>query len=322
MVEPVTWHPAADRLTPEALVVEQDRRVVGLSGWLADAAVTAVGSGRLLQVLTPSYSRITYPLEVMFGAGRSQWVVRDGTGFRDGFTGVPMHWNGNRFAPTEGALPEITLPPAGSGGIEVLAVASHPAAATLELGTVADHVFRALTGDQPTGWGVSEPATHPWSRREVTAHCRERSPRPTRVVVVGDDAVGVLEVERVDTGVLERVKVSGPASGRVGQDAVEAMVDALAPTARTVVVSVHPTRVAGARPSTPTPPALPYGILIGAEAVTDPELARSAPAPSARLAGRPDRPSCWVRLSGGPRAPYETLTAVLRHFGLPEQPTG
>ena len=57
MVEPVSGpeqlsgHPAADRVTPEALVVEQSRSVVGLSTWLADAAVVARASRRLLQVL-------------------------------------------------------------------------------------------------------------------------------------------------------------------------------------------------------------------------------------------------------------------------------
>ena len=62
MGEPVIAHPAADRATPEALVVEQDRGVVPLSTWMVDAALVATRGGRLLQIVTPADSRLTYPL--------------------------------------------------------------------------------------------------------------------------------------------------------------------------------------------------------------------------------------------------------------------
>ncbi|MEU4767755.1 DUF6177 family protein [Actinosynnema sp. NPDC023794] len=321
MVEPVNWHPAADRSTAEALVVEQDRRVVGLSGWLADAAVETVTGGRFLQVLTPSRSHVTYPLELMFGQGGSHWVVRDGNGFRDGFTGAPMAWTGARFAQVpDSPVPAVEPVSAGHGGIEVHVVTRYPADGALELGGAADAVMRSLTGNGPRGWGVAEPATQPWSPREITAHCRDRAPSPTSLVVVGDGALGVLRVERVDSGVLERLQVSGPASGTVSRDGIDDLVDRLAPTARTALVAVHPRRVNGLRPAAPSPPALPYGILVGHEAVGErgAEHARDAPAVAVRLTGSPERPACWCLLSGGRQAPYEVLTAVLHHFGLPE----
>ncbi|MGH4014312.1 MAG: DUF6177 family protein [Pseudonocardiaceae bacterium] len=113
----------------------------------------------------------------------------------------------------------------------------------------------------PAGWGLAEPVTQPWSPREITAHCRERAPTPTQVVVVGPGLVGQLHVERVDTGVLERIRFSGPRAGTVGQDVIDALAAEVAGTA-----------------------------------------------------------ACWCRLDDAQRAPYELLTAVLAHFGLPGAP--
>jgi Family of unknown function (DUF6177) len=330
VVEPVTWHPAADRATSEALIVEQDRTVVPLSSWVADAALQAAATGRVLQVLTPAHSRITYPLELLLRDAwaqdaRAQWVLRDGPErFRDGLTGFRLRWNTQRFTTDLDAPPPAPgEAQPGSGDLEVQVSALHPALESAPLGASAETVVRTLTGWAPAGWGIGEPVTQPWSPRELTAHCRERAPAPTRLVVVGpamvgSAVVGQLRVQHGDTGVLERVRLSGPPAAVVGQDLVEALATQLAETVRSMIVAAQPGRLGGLRSGCPAPPALPYGILLGHQVVAERGLAHARATPAAQVSflGRASRPACWCRLDGTERAPFEVLTAVLAHFGL------
>lgn len=321
MVEPLTAHPAADRVTGEALVAEQFRTVVPASTWLVDAAKAAATTNRVLQVLTGAHDKITYPLELLLRDAAAEWVVQEGPGrFRDGLHGYAMAWNGSRFAPDLDAATAAPADPVpGSGDIEVQIATLHPAAESLRLGGSTEAAVQQLTGGQPAGWGIAEPATQPWSAREVTAHCRNRAPAATTLVVVGSGVVGQLHVRRVDTGVLEEVRLSGPAAGRVPADAIEALAEKVAGTARLMVVAAHPGRRDGLRSSAPTLPALPYGLLIGHETVATAGLdhASRTPAARVRLLGSGGRTAAWYRLDGGQQAPFEQLTAVLRHFGLP-----
>ncbi|MBV9013019.1 MAG: hypothetical protein JO272_13395 [Pseudonocardiales bacterium] len=320
MVEPVTWHPAADRATSEALIVEQDRTVVPLSTWVTDAAVQAAATERVLQVLTPAHSRITYPLELLLRDAGAQWVLREGPErFRDGLTGFRLRWNTQRFT-TDLDAPPPTPPEAqpGSGDLEVQISTLYPTLESAPLGASTEIVVRTLTGAPPAGWGVGEPVTQPWSPRELTAHCRERAPAPTRLVVVGSALVGQLRVQQLDTGVLERVRLSGPPAAVVGQDLVEALAAQLADTVRSMIVAAQPGRLHGLRGGCPTPPALPYGILLGPRLVAERGLAHAQATPAAQVSvlGHASRPACWCRLDGTERAPFEVLTAVLMHFGL------
>lgn len=325
MVQPVTWHPACDRATPEAVVVEQDRTVVPLSTWVADAAVFASESDRVLQVLTPAHSRITYPLELLLGDVGAQWVVREGRErFRDGLSGLRLRWSGGRFVTDVDAAPPVAAPPVaaepGSGDLEVQITTLHPASSALELGSTAVAAVRALTGAEPVGWGVAEPVTQPWSPREVTAHCRGRAPSPAQLVVVGAGVLGQLRADRVETGVLEQLRLSGPAASSVGRAAVDDLVAELAGTARSVVVAAQPGRLDGLRAPAPTPPALPYGILIGHPVVAERGVDHARQAPGAvGLVGRGTSQAAWCRLDSGPGRPYELLTAVLEHFGVVPQ---
>jgi hypothetical protein len=341
MVEPLTAHPAADRVTAEALVVEQFRNVVPASTWLVDAAKAAAGgagksataggagksatagSTRVLQLLTSEHSRITYPLELLLRDAAAEWVVREDTGrYRDGIHGYAMAWNGARFAPDLDAATATPVDPTpGSGDIEVQIATLYPATEKLQLGTSTEAAIRALTGERPTGWGIAEPATQPWSAREITAHCRDRAPKATKLIVVGSGVVGQLQVSRVDTGVLEEIRLSGPAAGEVHQDSIEALAEEIAGTARLMVVAAHPGRRNGLRSSAPTLPALPYGMLIGHEmvAVGGLDHAKRTPATRVRILGSGRRNAAWCRLDQGQKAPFEQLTDILRHFGLPDQ---
>jgi hypothetical protein len=325
MVQPVTGHPAAGR-AGDALVVELDRRVVPLSPWLAHAAVAAQEGGRPLQLVTAADSRLTYPLEVMLTEGGGQWVVRRGGHFRDGFTGAELRWAGDRFRPAVGAAstadPVWLDAPPGSGGLEVQISTLHRPGQVPVAGAGAESAMRALTGAAPAGWGVAEPVTQPWSRRELTAHCRGRAPAPTALVVVGGDGdrttVGVLRVERTDAGVLERTRLAGPPSGAVGQEAVDGLAAEVADTARSMIVAVHPARSGGTLPTGPSLPALPYGILFGSRMVAERGVAHAlaAPAASVRVLGAADSRAVWCRLDTPDAAPFEVFTAVLRHFGV------
>ncbi|MFC4079373.1 DUF6177 family protein [Amycolatopsis samaneae] len=311
-------HPAADHATAEAVLVEQLRDVVPASTWLVDAARTAVDSGRDLQLLTAAHSRITYPLELLLRDAHADWVVPDGTGrHRDGLRGFPLVWNGNRFVPDAdpGPAPTLDATP-GSGDLEVQITVHHPAGEPPRLGTGTEDAMRALTGSGPTGWGVAEPATQPWSAGEITAHCRDRA-RPVKLVVVGHGVVGQLAVSPVDTGVIEEVRLSGPEAGTVPRERVEDLATACAGTARLLVVAAHPGRLAGLRAATPVPPALPYGVLIGHEMVAARGVGHARRTPAARvdLLGVGARTAVWCRFDGSETPPFAQFAEILDHFG-------
>jgi len=320
VVEQVTWHPAADRATTDALVAEQDRSVVPLSSWLADAAAEAIATGRMLQVLTPSRSRITYPLELMLRDVGCQWIVREGPErFRDGLTGVRMRWNGARFATDPNApAPDVDIPQAGSGDLELQITTLHPASSELQLGASTEAAVRAITGSDPTSWGTSEPSTQPWSPRELTTFCRNRAPTSAQVVVTGNGVLGQILVERTETAVREQVRLSGPRAGVVDASAIESLAAGVAGSARSMIVAVHPGRFDGLRAGQFTMPALPYGILVGHPVVAERGVthAEQVPVTLTSILGDGVRQACWCRLDAGPGRPYELLTAVLEHFDL------
>ncbi|GIJ69335.1 DUF6177 family protein [Virgisporangium ochraceum] len=316
--------PLTDAVTGKAIVLHQNRAVVGLAPWLAEAAVDAVRDNLTLQIVTPADALVTYPLEIMLTQARGQWVVRAGDSFRDGLTGLPMRWDGDRFTPVRstGHSGQSPVAAAWTGGLELQIVTLHPSTEALELGASTEAAVRAFTGSGPAGWGVAEPVTEPWSRRDVTTFCRTRAPSPTSLAVVGGEpwkaVLGVLTVERVDNGVREQLRLAGPPLSSVREETIEALAEQVAGTARSVIVSVHPGRSGGLRSSTPSMPALPWGILVGHQE----NPVESEPAVvMGRAFGRGARRAWWYRLDGGPGAPYETLTAVLRRYGLTEPAT-
>lgn len=317
MDEPVNG--TTDTITDRAVVLHQDRAVVGLAPWLAQAAVDAVRDGLLLQVVTPADGVITYPFETMLAQAQGQWVVRTGDQHRDGLTGLPLHWDGHRFASPGGGQPAGS-PPADvpwTGGLEVQVVTVHPATEALRLGASAEAAVRALTGGDPIGWGVAEPVTEPWSRQDLTTFCRTRAPAATSLTIVGGSrestTLGVLTVERTDVGVREQLRLAGPPLSVVDAATLEGLAEKLAGTVRSLIVNVHPGRSGGLRSSTPSMPALPWGILVGHQ---ENPVESEHEVVVGRPFGRGARRAWWYRLDGGPGAPYETLGAVLRRYGL------
>ncbi|MFC3452997.1 DUF6177 family protein [Amycolatopsis speibonae] len=323
MVEPLTDTPAADIETAEAIVVEQFRSVVSASPRLLGAARAAAASGRLLQVVTSEHSCLTYPLELLLGEGRCEWVIRDSRGgHRDGTRGFPLHWNGSRFAHEPDATAAAPVGPVpGSGALEVRITTLHGDGAALRLGKAVETVTSALGGGEPAGWGAAEPVTEPWSAATLTKLCRDRLPARAEVIVTGPGVVGRLRARKVGAGVLEEVELSGPPAGTVPREAVEALAAEAAGFARMMVVAAHPGRPDGLRVSGPTPPALPYGVLIGHEMVARNGVPHAERTPAARVAILDDvgHQAAWCRLDGGQRLPYEQLAAILHHYGMPDQ---
>lgn len=327
--EPAVSHPAIDVLTDQAAVVLQERPIVPLSSWLADAIVTATRTSRLVQLVTPATSRLTFPLAETLRAVGGRWVVQDERrgDYYDGLRGERLAWDGTAFLPSF-ATPAPTLGGVDGGMVRLEVTAIHPATEALQLGRLADLCLGALTGMPPRGWGVAEPAALPWNRAEVTAYCRRRTPEPSTLVVVGERAVGQLRVSRRPAGVVERLVL---AVGSVGAgpdlDALDRLAADLshtsAATVRTMVASLHP-----GRSDTTVEPRfsgwpIPYGILVGSEPVAEfgTEHALAAPAPHVLLTGAPARPLCWCCLVGPETGvdanPSAALADVLRHFGVP-----
>lgn len=118
-----------DTISDKAVVLHQHRTVVGLSPWLAEAAVDAVRNGLMLQLVTPADGFITYPVEVMLAQAQGQWVVRAGDQYRDGLTGLPLQWDGHRFSSANGSQGAGALPASEpwTGGLEIQIVTLHPA---------------------------------------------------------------------------------------------------------------------------------------------------------------------------------------------------
>jgi Family of unknown function (DUF6177) len=334
----VAAHPAVDVLTGRVAVVLQERPVVPLTAWLADAARTCAAAGRGLQVVTPPSARLTTPLRFALDGPDTRWVVRDrggGTCY-DGLSGRRLHWDGAAFVPTPAGgpggpalAPEFADPAPAAGWQLVLDLrVRHTATATARLGGALEAVCQALTGEPPRGWGTAEPATEPWDPGRLTALARRRAPDPTLLVVVGGTdrpAVGTLRVARAASGVDEAVTLVVGHPDRVPLDTLPEAAEAAA--GRAALISML-AQVRPGRADTTWEPRLrglpvPVGMAVGPDEVARLGLDRAlaAPAPAVRPLGRDRPPALWLRL-GDPTTPagWEHLAAVLRHFGLEEGP--
>jgi hypothetical protein len=257
--------PGVDLLTERAALVVQNRPVVPLTAWLAEALRHCGESGRALQILTPPGARLTLPLRLTLAAQNGRWVVRNAaaapaaadtdtdtdTGADaaaaaddayDGLTGAALRWDGAAYTPIEAPAGGGTLAAAFTRvpvpvGEQLICTfrASHPAAGDTRIGGAVELLCAAITGTPPGGWGTAEPATQAWHREELTAFCRERAPNPTWLVVVGGlgprRVVGTIFVSRTPRGVEEAVtlvageRAGGGADAGGGGGGLPALVD-------------------------------------------------------------------------------------------------
>ncbi|RAY13180.1 hypothetical protein DPM19_22075 [Actinomadura craniellae] len=323
-------HPAVDILTARTAVVIQDRPLVPLSSWLIDAMAACARGGLAFQVLTPDDSRITLPLRMALNISRSRWVVQEpgDAGYYDGFSGMPLEWNGAAFAPVDagtarsaGPSPAFTRPVPDLGAqllvdLRVL----HPAAAELELGQTIELLADRLAGTEPTAWGTGEPTLSRWLPAEVTELCRRRSPQPTRLVFTGPNLIGTHQVSRVTSGVTEAVMfVTGRAADEPSPlDDLAELAGELA--ARGTLQTMTVQRTAGPADLTYVPrwcgaPA-PVGLAIGPAGVAEVGLEHALAAPvGGRPIGDPDEPALWYPLEDDAPGDWTEFAALLRHLG-------
>jgi hypothetical protein len=327
--------PAADLVTDHAAIVVQDRPVVPLSSWIADAIRQCGGDGRVLQIVTSSDARITAALRTAMRSEPAQWVARDDGGYYDGLSGVRLMWDGGRFVSDlddEGKATVAEPFTQASDGLRaqlaLTLLVRHPMPERMTLGLAAERLTAALTGSPPTGWGATEPLTRPWDRSELTAACRERGSRPTFVVFNGGSGTdagragcGALSVAPRHTDVEETVEmiVVYPPHDDLPLDDLGSLVEiATSGTAfETMVVFRH------AGPTDLTVPArwtgfrAPVGLAVGPEQLRGigRGQALSAPDVRPRIIGGV-QPSVWFPLGDGRSVEgFQRLHRLLQHLG-------
>lgn len=312
--------PHVDRETPRSMVVEQSRPVIGLSSWIAGAITEAEATDREFVLVTPPGSRITYSLQVVLTGPGRRWVLTDPAAADaiDVLTGEHLRWDGAAFvAAPPPPHPVVTLDLSGVGGgaLHVSIEALHPATQDLQLGGSVEAVLAGLDVAAPYGWGVSEPVTQRWSRRELTRLCHRRSPIPTTVVLIGGNtarpALGTLTATRVDSGVHEEVQLA------IGADSVphnEQLVTAArvltrARWVRQMLVFWQPGLRDTTRPSSPCPLPVPLGLFVG-EAGRWTAISAAAATAACTSFHRGRTRTGWVRFGADPYGELATaLTA-------------
>ncbi|MCW2902952.1 MAG: hypothetical protein JWO67_5217 [Streptosporangiaceae bacterium] len=190
--------PAVDVMTPNAMVVLQDRPVVTFNPWLAEALRVCGASGRALQIVTPATSRLSLALRLVLTGPGSCWVVRDGDTCYDGLTGRPMHWGGGAFVPVPEArdyAPGYTSRPKEPLGSQLTLTFRVRHGKGDLVGGAVGHLCQALTGRPPAGWGTAEPVANLWNLGDMTGLLRERAPRATWLAVVGGGPAGEAPID-------------------------------------------------------------------------------------------------------------------------------
>ncbi|MGB8945900.1 MAG: DUF6177 family protein [Streptomyces sp.] len=222
---PATASPAVDVLTDKAAVVIQDRPVVAMTSWLADALHGATADDRALQIVTPAHTRLTLPTRTALQGHPNRWVVQDpDCGYYDGLSGAELHWQDGHFIPARTAegkprLAEAFKPePAAShtpGERQLLLSfqTTHPADEHLQLGGALEAAWQTLTGAPPVGWSTAEPIGLPWSPRQLTELARARAQKnvPTWLTTVGAPerpALATTRVTHTSAGIEEHITLA------------------------------------------------------------------------------------------------------------------
>jgi hypothetical protein len=317
-----TGHPVVAALTEEAAVVVEDRPVVPVSVWLADALAAYARQGRALQLVTPPDSRLTEPLTTLLTAPLARWAVADGDGFRDGFSGRPLHWD-ERYGliadppgtpVADSPLRTEPAPEETDHQLQVTLKADHPADPNLVLGQTVELLTQTLAWAVPSLFGPTEPATLAWDTDALTGLCRDRAPRPSWLVFTGPLAsvrpegvrafCGTLRVRRTREGVRETVTltVSHPPEQEPDLSALVPLVREL--TNRGVLHVMEVRRRRGRADLTRSPYRTggpePVGVALGVETVAALGVDRALDAPVRAVpVGPPMTPAVWYDLTGG-----------------------
>ncbi|MFE9093652.1 DUF6177 family protein [Streptomyces sp. NPDC007264] len=314
---PVTANPAVDVLTPSTAVVIQDRPLVTMTSWLADALRAAAENERALHIVTPPTTRLTLPTRAALRSLPNRWVVQHPEhGYYDGLSGAVLHWKNGTFTPVrdDKGAPAVAdaftaVTPTRQRQLLLTLRTRHPADEQLVLGNALETAFQHLTGAPPAGWSTAEPVSLPWSTRRLTGFARARAPQPTWLTAIGRPdrpALATLRILRTPAGVEEDISLAlGYGGGEEPPlDATEALATALA--AEHGLVSLLTSLRVGRRDLT-IPPRLeplpmPTAFTLGHDEVEKPGLthAEHPPAgPPPRRLGNAARPALHYVLGDG-----------------------
>ncbi|MGI5481690.1 DUF6177 family protein [Streptomyces lavendofoliae] len=337
---PAAAQPAVDVLTDKVAVVIQDRPVVAMTAWLADAFRAAAEGGLGLQVVSPAGATLSPAVRSALSAWPSRWVVQDERdGYYDGLSGAVLAWRDGMFFPV--AAPGSTdddprarvaasyqegITDSGERQLAVTFRTVHPADDRLVLGGALESVWRELTGEAPAGWGTAEPANLPWSLRRLTDVAFERAPEPTWVVVVGSPerpGLATVRVSRTKAGVEEEVTLAfgyGP-DEEPPVDAVPRAAEVLATRHHllSMLVQVRKARRDLAVPPRFEGPGVPLAFVLGAEEVRamPGDRARNTPLAAAPVElGPKSRPALYYPLPGDPSdlSGWQDFERLVRHL--------
>lgn len=339
-----TAPPAVDVLTDKAAVIIQERPVVAMTSWLADALRTAAASDRALQIVTPPHTSLTLPTRDALHGHPNRWVVQDpDCGYYDGLTGVELQWNAGHFTPARSAdgtartAQAFKPDPASSSSVSdtkgerqlLLSLhTAHPADEDLHLGGALESAWQALTGAPPAGWSTAEPIALPWSRRQLTELARARAQKnaPTWLTIVGTPdrpAIATTRITHTTAGIEEHTTL---ALGYATDEAPP--LNAIASLAETLVTehgltSLLTTLRSARRDLTVPPrfeaPPTPLSFTLGSSAVAEITLAHAQHPPQdlrpSRL-GPPALPALHYTLGDGtdPNS-WATLQQLTQHLG-------
>ncbi|MCW2939507.1 MAG: hypothetical protein JWN00_2492 [Actinomycetia bacterium] len=243
-------HVAADALTAHAMVVLQDRPVIAFSPWLAGALRECTESGISLQIVSPSECRLSLALRSALTGQQARWVVHSATGYHDGLTGAPLHWDGTAFSPVPDAqdyAPHYLTRPTAAIGLQLTLTWRVLYGMNEPLGGAVERVYQAVHGRPPVGWGTAEPVANPWRREELTALCHSRPEATTWLTVVGERAAvpemvaGTVQYSPVPGGVEESLTlVAGyPAAVQPDLAMLPGLIAGLAPEYRLLSLSAQ-----------------------------------------------------------------------------------
>lgn len=185
---------AADVITSQTSVVLQTRQVVPLRSWMT-------AGERALQIVTPATSRLSAPLALRLCEPGSCWAVSDDGGYYDGFTGLALVWDGERFAPDPQRptyAPRFLGGPSGGIGLQVALTFTVRHGPQGAFGEAIEAFCYALCRRPPAGWGPAEPAGLRWDRSRFTDVTRGRYVRA--VVVAGDVFTASVSITPQDDG--------------------------------------------------------------------------------------------------------------------------
>jgi len=339
-------YPTVDVLTGRVAVVMMDRPLIPLSTWLTEILKQCVDSDLGLQILTPAASRLTLPLRSALIGKDSRWVVGDAaSGYHDGLRGLRLAWSGEAFEPVpdEAGRHSLAAPFAGPALGDAPAVQGegtdqdwqlaltvtmqHPASQLLSLGGALETMAEALTGCKPGGWGAGEPVDAIWDRETLTGICRDRAPRRTWLVAVGDGErplIGTLLVSRNVEGVQEQLNVGvGYRAGeKTPLDTLVALADALVPQGLEMILAQRrPGRYDLTTPAhweggLPVPVGFGLSGRAVQETVGDSSMPAGAGLPAPRRLGSRLSPGVWYEFGEGISTStwpvFDRLLATLR----------